>query len=63
MTPYETMIRLVSEHGIADILLMVSDICQEMEDHVAQEDERYWMRAGQVIRRAVKDLPKHPGIK
>jgi len=66
--PYDTVERLIDKYNLADVLLMVSDICSAKSDHISVDwqDEglsRKWMKAGQVVRKAVRELPKVPGIK
>jgi predicted GTPase len=68
MTSYTIVEQLIDKHGVADVLLMVSDICDEKGGHIAasygdEQLEYKWIRAGQVMRQAVKALPKVPGIK
>ena len=68
MTPYDTMERLIDKYGVADVLLMVSDICNAKAEHI---DVSYgdgflagrWAKTARIVQHAVKELPKVPGIK
>lgn len=64
--PYSTIERLINKYGVADVLLMVSDVIEEKVAYMGF-DKRHradkYIQAGNVVRMAVKDLPKVPGIK
>lgn len=68
MTPYETMERLIDKHGVADVLIMIQDVIAEKSAHIEANWQDYtlsgkWLRAWAAVNRAVKELPKVPGIK
>lgn len=68
MSPYDMMEKLIDKYNVENVLLMISDICNEKAEHI---DTSYggvglvgkWNKAGQVVRRAMRALPKVPGIK
>jgi hypothetical protein len=66
-SPYDTVERLIDKYGVADTLLMISDICHAKEDHIMSSYgnglSEKWNKAARVVARAVKDLPKVSGIK
>ena len=66
--PYDTTERLIDKYGVADVLLMISDICHAKEDHIMSSYQdnglsEKWNKAARVISKAVRELPKVPGIK
>lgn len=66
--PYDIVERLIDKYGLADVLLMMSDVCGAKAEHVyaSYQDEaleRDWNNAGKNIRFIVRKLPKVPGIK
>ena len=68
MTPYDTIERLIDRYNVADVLLMVSDVISEKVDHIETDWQdrvlaNAWTKAGKVVRKAVRELPKVPGIK
>lgn len=68
MTPYEMVERLIDKHNLADVLIMIGDICNEKAAHIQMnwQDEKLaikWNKAGQIVKKSVKSLPKVPGIK
>jgi hypothetical protein len=65
---FDIMEELVDKFGVRDTMLMLSDVISAKADHIAGnwQDEglaRQWVKAGQVVRKAVRELPKGPGIK
>lgn len=68
MIPYDTVEKLIDKYGVADVLHMVTDVIGEKMEHIESSygDELLaakWGKAGTIIRRAIRDLPKVPGIK
>lgn len=66
MIPYEEVKRLVGKYGVANVLLMVSDVIEEQTGYMGFDKSHRitkFVKAGQVIRKAVRELPKTPGIK
>lgn len=68
MTPYETIERLLDRFGVADVLIMIGDISAFKAEHVARNWQdaqlaKEWMKTERVVKRAVRSLPKAPGIK
>lgn len=67
-SPYDTIERLIDKHNVADVLLMVSDVISAKADHIGYNWQdmglaEKWVKAGQVVRKAVRELPKVSGIK
>lgn len=68
MIPYDTVERLIDKYGVADVLLMIQDVIAEKSAHIEANWQDYtlsgqWLKAWKVINRAVRELPKVPGIK
>ena len=68
MSPFDVTESMIDKHGVADVLLMIGDICNAKAEHISinWQDEglsHKWMKAGQVVRKAVRELPKVSGIK
>ena len=68
MTPYDTIEKLIDKYNVADVLLIVSDVISAKAEHIEINwQERglvsAWNKAGTVIRKAVRELPKVSGIK
>jgi hypothetical protein len=66
--PYDEIERLVDKYGVRDTLIMVIDVISAKADHISYswQDEglaKSWNMAGRIIAKAVRDLPKVPGIK
>lgn len=67
-SPYDAMERLIDKYGVADVILMINDICDAKAHHISASygDEglsNKWLRVGTVMRKAVRELPKVSGIK
>jgi hypothetical protein len=65
--PYDTIERLIDKYSVADVLIMIGNICNKKAAHIQSNwlDEGLaikWNKAGRVVKRSVKDLPKVPGI-
>ena len=68
MIPYDTVEKLIDKYSLADVLIMIGDICNEKAAHIQVnwQDEGLaikWNKAGQIVKRSVKSLPKVSGIK
>jgi len=68
MTPYNTVEGLIDRYSLADVLLMIGDICNAKAEYI---DTMYqdgllvgrWAKSARIVQQAVKELPKVPGIK
>ena len=68
MTPYEQVEKLIDKYGVRDTLLMITDVMDAKAEHIDVNWQdlslaKEWTKAARIISRAVKDLPKIPGIK
>ena len=68
MTPYDTIEKLIDKYGVADVLLMIQDVIRDKSAHIEASYQDYtlagkWLQAWRALNRAIRDLPKVPGIK
>lgn len=66
--PYAQVERLIDNCSVADVLIMIGDICNEKAAHIQSnwQDEALavrWNKAGRIVKSVVSKLPKVPGIK
>lgn len=68
MTPYDMVEKLIDKYSVADVLIMIGDICNAKAEHI---DINYqdgflagrWAKAARIVQHVVKELPKVSGIK
>lgn len=66
--PYDVVEALIDKYGVRDTLLMVVEVMQRKEEHIAYnwQDKGLaakWCKGAKVVANAVYKLPKVPGIK
>lgn len=67
-SPYDTIERLIDKYGVADVLHMINDVIGDKVDHIVASYgdtalANRWGKAGNIVQRAIRELPKVPGIK
>lgn len=63
-TPYAIVERLLDKYDVADVLIMIGDVCAyKAELETNWQDADAWLKAERTVKRTVRSLPKVPGIK